>query len=135
MADVTKELQKKEAASPEKGELTRQRRVYNPDVDIIERKEDIVVIADMPGVDDKSLDITLDKNVLTIYGKVEANIPEKHTLYISEYAIGDYQRVFTLADEVDREKIQATVKNGTLKILLPKSEAVKTRKIAVTAGS
>jgi HSP20 family protein len=135
MADVTKELQKKEAGSPEKGELTRQRRIYNPDVDIIERKEDIVVIADMPGVDDKSLDITLDKNVLTIYGKVEADIPEKHTLYISEYGIGDYQRVFTLADEVDREKIQATVKNGTLRILLPKSEAVKTRKIAVTAGS
>lgn len=135
MADVTKELQKKEAGSPEKGELTRQRRIYNPDVDIIERKEDIVVIADMPGVDDKSLDITLEKNVLTIYGKVEADIPEKHTLYISEYGIGDYQRVFTLADEVDREKIQATVKNGTLRIVLPKSEAVKTRKIAVTAGS
>lgn len=135
MADVTKELQKKEAGSPEKGELTRQRRIYNPDVDIIERKEDIVVIADMPGVDDKSLDITLEKNVLTIYGKVEADIPEKHTLYISEYGIGDYQRVFTLADEVDREKIQATVKNGTLRIVLPKSEAVKTRKISVTAGS
>jgi HSP20 family protein len=135
MADAAKEIQKKEAGSPEKAELTRQRRVYNPDVDIIERKEDIVVIADMPGVDDKSLDITLDKNVLTIYGRVEAEIPEKHTLYLSEYGIGDYQRVFTLADEVDRERIQATVKNGTLRIVLPKSEAVKTRKIAVTAGS
>jgi len=135
MADAAKETLKKEVASQEKGELTRQRRVFTPDVDIIERKEDIVVIADMPGVDEKSTDITLDKNVLTIYGRVEAVVPDKHTLYISEYGIGDYQRVFTLTDEVDREKIQATVNNGVLRIVLPKAEAVRTRKIAVTAGS
>jgi HSP20 family protein len=133
MVDTAKEMQKKETEAPEKGELTRSRRVYNPAVDIIERKEDIVVIADMPGVDEKSVDITLEKNILTIYGKVEADIPEKHTLYLSEYGIGDYQRVFTLTDEVDREKIQATVKNGVLRILLPKAEALKTRKIAVKA--
>lgn len=133
MTDTTKEMQKKEAEVPEKGELTRSRRVYNPAVDIIERKDNIVVIADMPGVDEKSVDITLEKNILTIYGKVEAGIPEKHTLYLSEYGIGDYQRVFTLTDEVDREKIQATVKNGVLRIMLPKTEALKTRKIAVKA--
>jgi len=70
---------------------------------------------------------------LTIYGKVEADIPEKHNLHLSEYGIGDYQRVFTLTDEVDREKIQATVKNGVVKILLPKAKVVKTRKISVKA--
>jgi HSP20 family molecular chaperone IbpA len=135
MADVAKEVQKKEAESPEKGELTRSRKIYTPAVDIIERKDDIVVIADMPGVDDKAVDITLEKNVLTIYGRVDADIPEKHTLYMSEYGVGDYQRVFTLTDEVDREKIQATVKNGVLKILLPKAEVVKTKKISVKAES
>lgn len=133
MADLPKETQKKEAEAPEKGELTRARRIYTPAVDIIERKDDIIVTADMPGTDEKSVDITLEKNVLTIYGKVEAVIPEKHTLYISEYGLGDYQRAFTLAEEVDREKIQASVKNGVLKIVLPKAEAVKTRKIAVRA--
>lgn len=133
MVDTAKEMQKKEAEAPEKGELTRSRRVYNPAVDIIERKDDIVVVADMPGVDEKSVDITLEKNILTIYGKVEADIPEKHTLYISEYGIGDYQRVFTLTDEVDREKIQAKVKNGVLRIMLPKAEALRTRKIVVKA--
>lgn len=66
MADTVKEVQKKEAEAPEKGELTRERRVYSPPVDIIERKDDIVVISDMPGVDEKSVDITLEKNVLTI---------------------------------------------------------------------
>jgi HSP20 family molecular chaperone IbpA len=133
MADASKELHKKEAETPEKGERTRERRVYTPAVDIIERKDDIIVIADMPGVDENSVDIMIEKNVLTLYGKVEADIPEKHVLYLSEYGIGDYQRVFTLTDEVDREKIQATVKNGVLRIVLPKAEAVKTRKIAVKA--
>jgi HSP20 family protein len=133
MADTAKEVQKKEAETTEKGELTRARKIYSPAVDIIERKDDIIVVADMPGVDDTSVDITLEKNILTIYGKVEAVIPEKHNLYLSEYGMGDYQRVFTLTDEVDREKIQATVKNGVLKILLPKAGVLKTRKISVKA--
>lgn len=135
MAEPAKEVQKKEAETPEKGELTRARRIFSPAVDIIERKDDIVVVADIPGVDDKTIDITLEKNVLTLYGRVEADIPKKHTLCLSEYGIGDYQRVFTLADEVNREKIEATVKNGVLTILLPKAEIVKTKKISVRAGA
>ena len=54
-------------------------------------------------------------------------------MYYSEYGVGDYQRAFTLTDEVDRDKIQATVKNGVVRILLPKAEVLKTRKIAVKA--
>lgn len=133
MAETAKEVQKKEAEISEKGELTRSRKIFSPAVDIVERKDDIIVTADMPGVDDKTVDITLEKNVLTLYGRVEADIPDKHNLYLSEYGIGDYQRVFTLTDEVDRDKIQATVKNGVLTILLPKAEVVKTRKISVKA--
>lgn len=133
MAKATEDIQKKEAETPMKGERTRERRIYTPPVDIIERKDEIVVIADMPGVDDKSVDITLEKNVLTIYGMVDAEIPENHKLYLSEYGVGDYQRVFTLSDEVDREKIQATMSNGVLKLILPKAEIAKTKKIPVKA--
>jgi HSP20 family molecular chaperone IbpA len=133
MPDMAKDVQKKEAESPERGERTKTRRVYTPAVDIIERKDDIIVIADMPGVDEKSVDITIEKNVLTISGAVEAVIPENRTMYVNEYGIGDYQRVFTLTDEVDKEKIQASAKNGVLKIVLPKAEALKTRKITVKA--
>jgi len=133
VASTTKDVQKKEAETPEKGELTRERKVYSPAVDIVERKDDIVVIADMPGVDEKSVDITLQKNILTIYGRVEPDVPEKHTLSLSEYGIGDYQRVFTLTDEVDRERIEATVKNGVVRIVLPKADIVKTKKISVKA--
>lgn len=131
MADLSQDMQKKEAGLAEKGERTRERNVYTPAVDIIERKDDIILLADMPGIDESSVDITLDKDVLTIYGKVAAEMPGEHTLYFSEYGTGDYQRVFTLTEEVDRDKIQATVKNGVLRLVLPKAEAVKTRKIAV----
>lgn len=133
MNEAAGEMQKQEAETPETGERTRTSRIYAPQVDIIERKDDIVVIADMPGVDEKSVDITLEKNVLTIYGRVEAYVPENHKHYISEYGIGDYQRVFTLSDEVDREKIHATVKNGVLRLVMPKAETIKTRKIPIKA--
>lgn len=133
MVEVTKEVQKKEAETPERGERTRAKKVYRPAVDIIERKDDIIVIADMPGVNEKTVDITLEKNILTIYGKVEYEIPENHRLYLSEYGIGDYQRVFTINEEIDRDKIQASVKNGVLKIILPKAESMKTKKIEVKA--
>lgn len=134
MTDNVKEVQKKKEAELQTGvERTRAIRVYNPYVDILERKDDIVVMADMPGVDDKTIDITLEKNVLTIYGKVEPSIPENHRLVSAEYSIGDYQRVFTLSDEIDRNGIQASVKNGELRLVLPKAEKMKTKKIEVRA--
>ena len=133
MTEAAGEMQKKEAETPDTGERTRASRIYAPQVDIIERKDYIVIIADMPGVDEKSVDITLEKNVLTIYGRVDAYAPENHRNFLSEYGIGDYQRVFTLSDEVDRDKIQATVKNGVLKLVMPKAETIKTRKIPIKA--
>lgn len=133
MADTAKETLKKEAETPAGAERTRSTKVYTPAVDIIERQDDIMVIADMPGVDDQSVDVTLEKNVLTIYGTVEPEIPEKHRLAFAEYGVGDFQRAFTLTDEINRDKIQASVKNGVLKLILPKAETLKTRKIAVTA--
>jgi HSP20 family protein len=134
MAEKASEIQKKEAGRPDRVERTRAGRIYNPDVDIIERKDHILVLADMPGIDEKSIDITLEKNILSIYGQVEADIPENMRLGYAEYGVGDYQRVFTLSGEIDREHIEAKVKDGVLKLILPKSEAMKTRKIEVTSG-
>ena len=133
MAEMTKEMSKKEAGIPEGVERTRPQKVYTPDVDILERKDDIVVTADLPGVEERTLDITLEKNVLTIYGRVEPVFPGKYRLAYSEYGVGDYQRAFTLSDEVDKDRIQATMKNGVLRLVLPKAETAKTRKIAVSA--
>lgn len=134
MADKTTEIQKKEADMTDLVERTRAGKIYNPDVDIIEGKDKIVVIADMPGVSENSVDVTLDDNVLTIYGKVDRGVPEKMKLTHAEYGVGDYQRIFTVSGEINREKIQATVKNGVLRLVMPKNDAVKMRRIAVKAG-
>jgi len=133
MTDTKKELQKKEAALEKGVERTRETRVYTPAVDIIEKSNDIVILADMPGVDENSVDVTLEKDLLTIYGKIEPEIPANHKLVISEYGIGDYQRTFTLSSEIDKQHIQATVSDGVLRLVLPKAEKEKTRKIPVTA--
>lgn len=133
MESEKKELPAEGAEVP--AERTRPRRIYTPKVDILETEERIEILADMPGVDEASVELTLEKNVLTIYGKVEADIPERHRLAVSEYGIGDYQRQFVLSNEVDRERIEAVAKNGVLRIQLPKAATAKTRKIAVRAGA
>ncbi len=133
MAERTKEGQKKEMESADRIERTRSVRVYTPNVDIIERKSDIMLMADMPGADESTIDIMLEKNVLTIYGRVDVKPPENMKLIQAGYGIGDYQRSFTLSDEIDRDKIKATMKNGVLNLVLPKAASVKSRKIAVEA--
>ena len=134
MTDTNREMTKKEASVPEGVERTKPRKVFKPDVDITELKDETILTADLPGVDDKSLDITLEKNVITIRGRVEPEIPAGYRFVYGEYEVGDYERAFTLSDEVDKDRIQATIKNGVLKLVLPKAPAAKARKISVTAA-
>jgi HSP20 family molecular chaperone IbpA len=110
---------------------SRSARAFIPRADIYETADTIVLLADMPGVDEKSIDITLEKNVLTIDAPVEPEVPPGYKLAYAEYATGNYHRVFTLSDEVDRDGIEAAVKNGVLKLTLPKSQKAKARKISV----
>jgi len=135
MAEKTKNVQKKEAENEDRIERTRSAKIYVPDVDIIERKDDIVLLADMPGVDESGIDITLEKNILTIYGRVDAEIPEPLRIIHAEYGIGDYQRSFTLSGEINRDNIRATIKDGLLKLTLPKAEPLKAKKITVAVGT
>jgi len=108
-------------------------KTYAPAVDIFETANNILVIADMPGVDERSVDVTLEKNLLTIHGMVDSTTHDGLELAFSEYGVGDYQRAFSITDEIDRNNIKATVKDGVLKLVLPKSEKIKTRKIEVTS--
>jgi len=115
-------------------ERIRNVKTFVPRVDIYETREALFLIADMPGVDDKTVDVELEKNILTISGRVEDGKVKDHTLVFSEYEEGDYERTFTLSDEIDREKIKATVKQGVLRLELPKAEKVKPRKIMINAA-
>jgi HSP20 family protein len=135
MADKKEiEVRKEEAKSVETTERTRDSQVYAPRADIYENEQEFVIVADMPGVNDKEIDITLEKNILTINGYVETRHPEKYTLTYAEYGVGDFQRRFALPNEIDAENISAAMKNGVLRLRLPKSTVARTRKITVKPG-
>lgn len=133
MTSAIAERKKEEVATPQSGEPIRNRRVFVPLADIYETKDRLFILADMPGVDEQSIDITLEKNVLTINGFTTPHAANELKLVHCECPEGNYRRVFTLSEEVDRDGIEATVKNGVLKLILPKSQKSMTRKIAVKA--
>jgi len=128
------QVEKQELTTTEDTERTRECRCYVPRADIYEAEDQIVIVADVPGTDKDSIDVTLEKNILTINAYVNSIAPEGYSLAFAEYEVGDYQRSFRLSDEIDREKIQANVKDGVLRLYLPKSSAARTRKISVKAG-
>jgi HSP20 family protein len=127
-----KDLQKTENATAT--ERIRNIKTFVPRVDIYETDEALFLIADMPGADEKSVDVELEKNTLTITGCVYIDEAKDKSIVYSEYETGDYERTFTLSDEIDHDKIQATVKNGVLRLELPKSEKMKPKKIAIKAA-
>lgn len=130
----TMEVEKEEITAPEDTERTRECRCFVPRADIYEVDDQIVIVADVPGVDENSVEITLEKNVLTINAYVDPVEMEGFAPVFAEYEVGDYQRSFRLSDEIDREKIQATIKDGVLRLYLPKAGAALARKISVKAG-
>jgi len=108
--------------------------VFTPAVDIFETEKELTLLADMPGVRSENLTIGLNKNVLTMSGEVEAPEGENETEVIREYDTGKYFREFTLSNEIDQTKIDAMLKDGVLRLTLPKVEAVTPRKIEVKAA-
>ncbi|OPY88268.1 MAG: Spore protein SP21 [Syntrophaceae bacterium PtaU1.Bin231] len=130
MSTEPKEL-KREAPAPSGMERTRNRKVFIPFVDIYETKDEIVLLADMPGVDEKGVDITLEKDVLSLTGTVSEDRYPGYSIGYSEYETGDFRRAFTLSDEVDRERIEASMKNGVLRVRLRKIEPAKAKKIPI----
>lgn len=129
MADTDLVIEEKKEAQAA-GESTREVPVFVPAVDIYESENSLTLVADMPGVPLENIDIDLDSDQLTIRGTV-AKYEEKGKVLFKEYSYGDYYRQFTLSSDIDREKIQASMKDGVLKLVLPKAEAAKPRKITV----
>jgi HSP20 family molecular chaperone IbpA len=136
MAETT-ELQAQEVEKQEivegSAERTRSRPAFVPRVDISETDEAIHLTADMPGVDESSVEVTLENRVLTVTGYVEPEWPEGHQLAYAEYRIGDFERTFSVTDAIDQEAIEATVRDGVLRLVMPKAKPVTTQ-ISVKAG-
>ncbi|NCC52851.1 MAG: Hsp20/alpha crystallin family protein [Spartobacteria bacterium] len=125
-----KDIQKKQ----EEIELAQDLPVFAPAADIYEKEDAILVVCDMPGVDDKHVDVTLDNDELTLTGYQHIEEPEGYELLHRGYAEGIFRRSFTLTSEINREKIEAKITNGILRLTLPKAEEVQPRKISVSAG-
>lgn len=129
--DQAMEVQKQEETPAEEMERTRSRRSFVPRADIYETEKEIIVLADVPGANEKTVDITLEKNVLSITAYVEPTIPSGFEIAYAEYEEGDYQRSFRLSDEIDRDKIEAVVSDGVLRLKLPKAQEARSKKITV----
>jgi len=104
-----------------------------PFVDIIEEKERFVLKADMPGVTKDNLNVSIDNNELTIHGKVDQTASKNQTY--SEFALYDYKRSFVINKDIERKNIDASLDNGVLTLVLPKSEKSKPRKIEIRVAS
>jgi len=111
--------------------------VPNPAMDVTENESAYEIVAELPGMDEKNLDVTLVNGVLTLKGeKKEEREERKKDYYISERSFGSFERSFRLPDGVDSARIDATLKNGVLNITLPKTAEAKQsgKKITIKGG-
>lgn len=106
--------------------------VFTPAVDICESDSAITVLADMPGVRAEGLSIDLRENVLTIEGRVDGDEPYPNARpLLQEYRTGSFRREFRLTNLIDQDRIDASLRDGVLRLTLPKAEAARPRKIEV----
>src|SRR5579863_5845592 len=131
----TKEImtrEKQQLTKPQ--EQTRPGRYYVPDVNICEFEDSLKLWADMPGVKEKDVEVTLKDGILTIVGQVATDMYAGLRPTYTEYNVGNYYREFALNEEIDESKIRATMRNGVLELELPKKEQAKPRRIEVRSA-
>ncbi len=131
MADESVNVTHRDEVTPEARELTYEGDYFTPAVDIYEKGDEIVLLADIPGVEPEDLDVDLNENELTIVGKVSA-VDDEGVELQSEYRMGNYYRNFRITEVVDRARISATLSDGVLTVLLPKVAKAVRRKIPIS---
>jgi HSP20 family protein len=125
------DLRVKEETSPSASEPTRPGRTYLPNVDIRETQDALWLWADMPGVDEKGVDVHLDGGMLHLTGQVAVDEYEALTPLYTEYNIGNFVRSFRINEEVDLDHIEAKLSHGVLQLRLPKAESARPRRVPV----
>jgi HSP20 family molecular chaperone IbpA len=131
------EQETKEIATKEKQQLSKQQeqtrpgRYFVPNVNIYEFDDSLKLWADMPGVREKDIRITLKNGVLTIVGQVATDMYMGLQPMYTEYNVGNYYREFVMNEHIDESQIRATLRNGVLELELPKTEKAKPRQIEV----
>lgn len=131
----SKALQAKEKSEVmSNAEQTKPGPIFTPAVDIFETENALILLADMPGIKAKDLAIDLNDGILAL--TTQMDVPEIHDEVgiLREYQAGNYYRKFNLSDVIDQSKIEAELKDGVLRLTLPKVEAAAPRKIEVKAA-
>jgi len=105
---------------------------FQPPTDVRETDNHIVIQFDMPGVSSDNVDLTMEKGTLTVTGKADPE--EQGTAVYRETHIGNYQRVFTLSDDVNTENITAEMKAGVLTVQVPKAEKAQPKRVEITCA-
>ncbi len=121
--------EKQELQTPE--EKTESGTYFIPHTDIHEGEDKIVVSMDMPGVSKEGVEVDLDKDVLTVTGRVDHENYEGFSPTHIEYNVGHFTRRFTVSRELDHDGISASIVDGVLTVTLPKQQKAAARKIAV----
>ena len=121
-------------ASPSSAESFRSGPTYVPPTDIVETQNAVIMLLDMPGADPDSLDVTLDRRELTVFARSQSTIPEGYRLLHAEYRDGNYERRFIVSDQVDGDRIDAVLRDGVLRLTLPKTTPSPARKISVKSA-
>jgi HSP20 family molecular chaperone IbpA len=104
-----------------------------PPTDIFETKDALIMMLDMPGADPESLNVALDRQELRVSARSTPSVPEGYTLMHAEYRDGNYERVFSISERIDDERIEAVFKDGCLRLTLPKATPA-TKRIEVKAA-
>ena len=131
MAEVTTvNRDRNEVAHPQP---TRGGSRFTPRVDIYETEKELLLQAELPGVQPQDVELRYEKGELSLFGRVQRRHPNK-ALLVQEYEEGDFFRAFNIHESIDASRIQAEHKNGLLTVHLPKVEAVQPRKIAVKSA-
>jgi HSP20 family protein len=108
-----------------------QRWVRTPPIDIFQTPDGLVLRADLPGVASDSLDLQVQDNKLTLFGRVKDQATPTSGLLHQEYHVGDFVRSFILSDDVDHDRITARLSDGVLELTLPRTKKSEPRKIEV----
>jgi HSP20 family molecular chaperone IbpA len=124
--------EKKEVTTP--AEQTKPGFVFTPSVDILETEREIKLLADLPGVTSDNLSIDLRDNTLTLSADAEAEGSSGEESIVREYETGKYYRQFTLSEVIDQAKIDASLNDGVLRLILPKVEKATPRKVEIKTG-
>jgi len=129
----TNAVQEQAAQPAARPEPTRSRPVYRPLVDIVERSDELLIYADMPGVNPDDVAINFQDGSLTIHGQIKPRQVDDTRYLLNEYGVGDFYRDFRVSEAVDASQISAEYTDGVLIVHLPKVEAVKPRTIKLAS--